>query len=121
MMNLMEDKPESVLMSQNVPPIEEEGSHKPTHETFRYGHFPGGQIEGGEMKGRDPKPRCCKSVRKLRKVHQQRPPVPPLSPRQITPRKFPLQNHEDNSREHDQHAWKSDGQSMHNLQISGPE
>ena len=43
-MNLMEYKPESILVTQHMPPIEEKCSDEPSHEAFRKGHVNGAGV-----------------------------------------------------------------------------
>jgi hypothetical protein len=75
MMNLMEYKPESVLVAQDVPPIEEECSDKPSYEALRKWHVPRGEFEQRDAKY--PNPESCRRQRdsKLDEIYQQCTPV----------------------------------------------
>jgi hypothetical protein len=92
MMNLMEYKPESILVPQHVPPIKEKCSNEPPDEAFRERHVPGGQMENRDVKDPNPKPRGGQSNSELYEIYQQRTPVPAFRLGEVTPRKHSLQD-----------------------------
>jgi hypothetical protein len=49
-MDLMEYKPESILVPQHVPPIKEKCSDEPSYEAFRKRHIPSRQFEDRDAK-----------------------------------------------------------------------
>jgi len=75
-MDLMKDEPKSVLMAQDVPPVKEKCSDKPSYEAFRKRRIPSTQFEEREAKEANPNSRQGQSNSELYQIYQQCTPVP---------------------------------------------
>src|SRR5215831_15476468 len=107
MMDLMEHKPETVFVSYNVPPVEEERSDKPAYEPFQCWHPPGGQVEHRCVEDSDPCPRRDESNAKLSGVHEQGADIPATRLRKIASRIEPLEDEEHGGGGHHEDAGNS--------------
>src|SRR5215831_16093403 len=107
MMDLMEHKPETVLVSYNVPPVEEERSDKPAHEPFQRWHPPSGQVEHRYVEDSDPCPRRDESNAELSGIDEQGPEIPATRLRKIASRIEPLEDEEHCCCDHHEDAGKS--------------
>src|SRR6266446_125741 len=100
MMDLMEYKPESILVPQHVPPIKEKCSDEPAHESFRKRHVPRRQFDDRDPKEVNPKPCRYQNNSELCQIYSQRTAVPAFRFGQFAPRERSLRDEKNDGCKH---------------------
>src|SRR5258708_5691643 len=109
MMNLMEDEPPSLCVSESVPPIKEERANEPTNEAFEQRHVPIRKLEQGYVAEYVYPQSCCgNGNNQLRQIRKYCAGVPALRVRQFPSWEYALENKENHGRNDYERSRKGD-------------